>query len=71
MKVICIYHSRDLDGWASGAVVKKWCEENNYEIELIGYDYGQDVPVEKIWNAETNGILLCEDYCSESISDGF
>lgn len=24
MKTICIYHSRDLDGWMSAAIVKKW-----------------------------------------------
>lgn len=29
MKTICIYHSRDLDGWMSAAIVKKWFIENN------------------------------------------
>lgn len=24
MRTICIYHSRDLDGWCSAAIVKKW-----------------------------------------------
>ncbi len=24
MKTICIYHSRDLDGWMSVVIVKKW-----------------------------------------------
>lgn len=28
MKTICIYHSRDLDGWMSAAIVKKWWEES-------------------------------------------
>lgn len=28
MKIICVYHSRDLDGWMSAAIVKKWAEEN-------------------------------------------
>lgn len=27
MKVAAIYHSRDLDGWMSGAIIKKWFEE--------------------------------------------
>lgn len=58
MKVMCIFHSRDLDGWVSGAVVKKWCEENNHEIELVGYDYGQDVPLDKI--GATNGEISCD-----------
>lgn len=35
--MICIYHSKDLDGYCSGAIVK-----HKYpEIELFGYDYGQ------------------------------
>lgn len=29
MKTICIYHSRDLDGWMSAAIVKKWFKENH------------------------------------------
>lgn len=28
-KTICIYHSRDLDGWMSAAIVKKWFKENH------------------------------------------
>ena len=39
-KIICIYHSRDLDGWASAAIVKK-----KYPgALLIGWDYGDDIP---------------------------
>ncbi|MCP4255527.1 MAG: hypothetical protein GY775_19400 [Candidatus Scalindua sp.] len=30
-KIICIYHSRDLDGWMSAAIVKKWFINNNSE----------------------------------------
>ncbi len=40
----CIYHSRDLDGFASGAIIKK----KYPNIKLIGYDYGQPVPYDKI-----------------------
>lgn len=36
----CFYHSRDLDGFTSGAVVK----HKFPEIELIGWDYGDPVP---------------------------
>ena len=57
MKVICIYHGRDLDGWASGAIVKKWCEENDHEIELIGWDYGLDVPLNTIVDGSD---ILCD-----------
>jgi uncharacterized protein len=40
MKTICIYHSRDLDGWMSAAIVKLI----NPDIELFGWDYGQTLP---------------------------
>lgn len=56
--MICIYHNRDLDGYASGAIVKKWHDSlkfNDYpgkagkgELKLIGYDYGQPVPYDQI-----------------------
>lgn len=38
--VVCIYHSRDLDGWMSGAIVKLVYPN----VELIGWDYGQPLP---------------------------
>ena len=38
MKII--YHSRDLDGYCSGAILKKRFPQ----AELIGYDYGQAIP---------------------------
>ena len=39
-KIICIYHSRDLDGWMSAAIVKTIYPE----AEFIGWDYGQELP---------------------------
>lgn len=42
--MICIYHSRDLDGFTSAAIVKK----KYPHAELIGYDYGQPIPWDKI-----------------------
>lgn len=58
--MICIYHNRDLDGFTSGAIVKKWHDNlNDYpdnvgkgELKLIGYDYGQPVPYDKIPEGE-------------------
>jgi oligoribonuclease NrnB/cAMP/cGMP phosphodiesterase (DHH superfamily) len=52
MKSLVIYHSRDLDGWMSAAIVKKWHEDiNDYpdntgkgELEFLGWDYGDDIP---------------------------
>lgn len=40
MKTICLYHSRDLDGLCSGAIVKRAVPQ----AELIGYDYGEPLP---------------------------
>ena len=42
--MICIYHSKDLDGWSSAAIVNKKFEG----AKLVGYDYGDAFPeVEK------------------------
>lgn len=37
--MIIIYHSRDLDGFTSGAI----CKRKYPDAELIGFDYGQDI----------------------------
>ena len=37
---ICIYHSRDLDGWSSAAIIRRrWPS-----VKLIGWDYGMEMP---------------------------
>lgn len=46
-KVICIYHSRDLDGWMSAAIVKSVYPD----AEFIGWDYGQDLPEINPWHS--------------------
>ncbi len=38
--MIGIYHSRDLDGWVSGALIK----EKYPDAKMIGYDYGEEFP---------------------------
>jgi len=35
MNTICIYPSRDLDGWMSASIVKKWFIENHKESYQI------------------------------------
>jgi oligoribonuclease NrnB/cAMP/cGMP phosphodiesterase (DHH superfamily) len=35
MRTVCIYHSRDLDGWMSAAIVKKWFLGNNHEGGVV------------------------------------
>jgi len=40
----CIYHSRDLDGWMSAAIVSKWADENSLPVTMIPFDYGNSMP---------------------------
>lgn len=51
MRTLCFYHSRDLDGWTSAAIVKK----ANPDAELIGWDYGDSLPTFK---EKSEGIPL-------------
>ena len=58
MKTACIYHSIDLDGWMSAAIVKHWHEsimrsqeditgqsqKQYHKLDFIGYNYGQPIP---------------------------
>ena len=47
----CIYHSRDLGGWMSAAIVKKWHDEHaddtvsREDLIMIGWDYGNPLPL--------------------------
>jgi oligoribonuclease NrnB/cAMP/cGMP phosphodiesterase (DHH superfamily) len=52
--MICIYHSRDLDGWMSAAIVKL----KYPDVELIGWDYGQPIPE---LNPEKESELIIAD----------
>jgi hypothetical protein len=42
--MICFYHSADLDGHCSGAIIKKV----HPECELIGINYGDEFPWDKV-----------------------
>lgn len=59
MKTVCVYHSIDLDGWMSAAIVKHWFGNQEVKtkdlgngvkelidesIEFVGYNYGQPIP---------------------------
>lgn len=46
--MICIYHSKDLDGYCSGAIVKL----KYPDAKLIGFDYGQEFPIDEIPEGE-------------------
>ena len=50
----CIYHSIDLDGWTSAAIVK----HKFPKCELIGYNYGQKVPFDKIEKGDR--VIMCD-----------
>ena len=57
-KVLCIYHSEDLDGWASGAIMLKRYKElgHNHEVMIHGWNYGDRIPMDLI-NAHDEIII--------------
>lgn len=48
--MICFYHSADLDGHCSGAIINKYFD---YNIDLIGIDYGYEFPWDTIKKDES------------------
>lgn len=58
----CFYHSADLDGHCSGAIVKYF----RPNCELIGINYGDDFPWDKI---EENEIVFMVDYSLQPFDD--
>jgi len=71
MKTACIYHSIDLDGWMSAAIVKYWfnltysCISSNSILDttvtgdtltFIGYNYGQPIPD----LSEYDKVIMCD-----------
>jgi uncharacterized protein len=65
MKTVCIYHSIDLDGWMSAAIVKHWFnqqeipnrkEEPINTLDFIGYNYGQPIPD----LSEYDKVIMCD-----------
>lgn len=65
MKTVCIYHSIDLDGWMSAAIVKHWYIDGGSRINgvgstegltFIGYNYGQPVPDV----SEYDRVIMCD-----------
>jgi hypothetical protein len=53
--MICIYHSRDLDGWMSAAIVRL----KYPDVELLGWSYGDPVPD---WENVVDGhkVVMCD-----------
>jgi len=63
MKTVCVYHSVDLDGWMSAAIVKLWhknsplaIDNNNDELDFEGYNYGEPIPDLSGYNQ----VIMCD-----------
>ena len=60
MKTVCIYHSIDLDGWMSAAIVKHWWnlveKSPNDKLSFIGYNYGEPIPD----LSEYDKVIMCD-----------
>jgi hypothetical protein len=60
MKTAVIFHSVDLDGWMSAAIVKHWfgskVEIPINTLDFIGYNYGQDIPD----LSEYGEVIMCD-----------
>lgn len=50
MKIACIYHKIDLDGWMAAAIVKKHIQDEYADKPLHSYDYDVE-PIQKFENA--------------------
>lgn len=56
MKTVCIYHSIDLDGWMSAAIVKLWHNQQRYCSVS-----GQPLPKDYAGSTPMGGLTLSED----------
>ena len=60
MKTVCIYHSIDLAGFMSAAIVKHWwnmeIKHQGDTLDFIGYNYGQPIPD----LSEYDKVIMCD-----------
>jgi len=72
MKIVCVFHGIDLDGWMSAAIVKHWFLQNFREpetsefdnsirgiknmIDFIGFNYGDNIPD----LSEYDKVIMCD-----------
>lgn len=61
MKIVCVYHSIDLDGWMSAAIVKHWFLTKSPESHMTGIDL-ENYP-NKISNLESARNWNVLDFC--------
>lgn len=43
-KLLCVYHAVDFDGHGSGLVVWRHFVRRGWEVEMLGWNYGQPIP---------------------------
>jgi len=48
MTIKCFYHGSDLDGWASGAIVRYWYEKEGNQVEMFPINYGDRFPMDSL-----------------------
>lgn len=60
----CFYHSADLDGHCSGAIVKR----NYPECEMLGINYGQDFPFASLAQDKKETVFMV-DFCLQPFID--
>jgi len=48
MAIKCFYHGSDLDGWASGAIVRYFYEKEGIPVEMFPINYGDKFPFESV-----------------------
>src|ERR1017187_6536564 len=59
-KNVCIFHSKDFDGYCSAAIVKKYHDENQLPLILIGFDYPDEDSFDwKIIDSNTS-LIICD-----------
>ncbi len=64
--MLCIFHSRDLDGYSSGAIVKK----RYPDTILVGYDYGQKLTFPEGINLADHNVIMI-DVSLDDMADMF
>lgn len=66
MSKLCIYHSADLDGWVSAAIVKHYYSlKNENDIVFIGWDYGDSIPD----YSQYSEVIMCDVSFSKEVME--
>jgi len=63
--MICFFHSSDLDGHCSGAIVRHACRKLNMPTQMYGVNYGRDKFVEKTIEESGARLVYMVDFCLE------